>query len=55
MPRKGGGEGKYRSLKTGRYVSTHYGKRNPKNVRREEERGSDAEQTEEARRREVQE
>jgi hypothetical protein len=29
MPRKGGGEGKYRSLLTGKYVSAYYGKRNP--------------------------
>lgn len=30
MPRKGGGEGKYRSLKTGKYVSAYYAKRHPK-------------------------
>lgn len=37
MPRrKGRGEGKWRSLKTGRYVSAHYGKRNPNRVAREE-------------------
>ena len=29
MPRRGGGQGKYKSLKTGRYVSAYYAKRHP--------------------------
>lgn len=38
MPRRPppGGGGKYRSLKTGRYVSSYYGKRNPKRSIKEE-------------------
>lgn len=32
MARAGGGKGKWRSLKTGRFVSAHYAKRNPKHV-----------------------
>jgi len=37
MPRKkkASGGGKYRSAITGRYVSEHYGKRNPKKVVKE--------------------
>ena len=38
MARKGssrGSKGKYRSAKTGRYVSAHYGKRNPGKVKKE--------------------
>ncbi len=36
MPRKkGAGGGKYRSAITGRYVSSYYGKRNPKKVVKE--------------------
>ena len=29
MARKGGGEGRYQSLKTGKFVSAYYGKRHP--------------------------
>ena len=37
MPRKkkSSGGGKYRSAITGKYVSAHYGKRNPKKVVKE--------------------
>lgn len=44
MPRKGGGEGKYRSRNTGRFVSAHYGKRNPKHAYRVDEEGDDSRQ-----------
>jgi hypothetical protein len=36
MPRKkGAGGGKWRSKKTGKYVSSYYAKRHPKTTRRE--------------------
>ena len=35
MPRRGGGEGKWRSVKTGKYVSAYYAKRHPKRAYRE--------------------
>lgn len=36
LPRKkGAGGGKYKSKKTGKYVSSYYGKRNPTKVKKE--------------------